>query len=221
MRSGKKALLMAACAVLLVVASVMGTLAYLTDTESVTNTFTVGKVQIDLNETDVDGKNGTKANEYKLIPGIPQTKDPTVTIEAGSEPSYVFMEVKVENLKELTEVLTGAEYWANDIFLLQNLTDYDVADGWKFMAADGAKVGDQNGTYRFVYNDTPDTLDDKAKTLPALFETITLPGDEFDSTDMEGLGSVVVTVNAYAIQAAGFDTAEAAWTALATQHDLK
>ena len=41
---GKKSLLIVLCAVLLVAATVVGTLAFLTDRETVTNTFTVGDV---------------------------------------------------------------------------------------------------------------------------------------------------------------------------------
>ena len=37
-----KTLVLAACAILLVVGTVMGTVAYLTDSEEVTNTFTYG-----------------------------------------------------------------------------------------------------------------------------------------------------------------------------------
>ena len=81
-----KALLVVACALLLVAASVFGTMAYLTSTDTVTNTFTVGKVKITLDEAQVntDGKpikkDGTivqnaaeaervKKNSYKLLPG--------------------------------------------------------------------------------------------------------------------------------------------------------
>jgi len=104
--------------------TVGGTIAYLTDTtETVKNTFTFGKVDISLKETVVNeygvavdasgktkeafeaieenaGKTWTAAttnegNEYKLIPGQTYTKDPTITVEAGSEDCWVF--VKVEN----------------------------------------------------------------------------------------------------------------------------
>ena len=53
-----KALLMSLCAVLLVAASVLGTMAYLTDSKDVKNTFTVGNVSIKLDEAKVnaDGK---------------------------------------------------------------------------------------------------------------------------------------------------------------------
>ena len=55
MKTKRKALLLSLCAVLLVVASVMGTMAYLTSTSAtVTNTFTVGNVGITLDEAPVN-----------------------------------------------------------------------------------------------------------------------------------------------------------------------
>ena len=54
MKTTKKALLFTFCAVLLVVASVLGTMAYLTSSETVTNTFTVGNVKITLDEAKVN-----------------------------------------------------------------------------------------------------------------------------------------------------------------------
>ena len=76
MKTRSKALLLTLCAVLLVAASVLGTMAYLTSTDEVKNTFTVGKVKINLDEAKV-GLDGTpvepaarvKSNEYKLMPG--------------------------------------------------------------------------------------------------------------------------------------------------------
>ena len=59
MKKTKKALLLSLCAVMLVTASVLGTMAYLTSTDEVVNTFTVGNVAITLDETDVD--NSTQA----------------------------------------------------------------------------------------------------------------------------------------------------------------
>ena len=82
MKKTKKALLLSLCAVMLVTASVLGTMAYLTSTDEVVNTFTVGNVAITLDETDVDnstpGENDRdQANEYKLMPGKEYVKDPS------------------------------------------------------------------------------------------------------------------------------------------------
>ena len=60
MKTKSKALLLTLCAVLLVAASVMGTMAYLTSTDKVENTFTVGNVTITLDEAKVN-TDGTPA----------------------------------------------------------------------------------------------------------------------------------------------------------------
>ena len=103
MKTKSKALLLTLCAVLLVAASVLGTMAYLTSTDTVTNTFTVGKVEIKLDETDVTNPTGSRvqANSYKLMPGTTYTKDPTVTVKAGSEESYVRMKVTFNNATKI------------------------------------------------------------------------------------------------------------------------
>ena len=61
-----KALLVVACALLLVAASVFGTMAYLTSTDTVTNTFTVGKVAIKLDEAKVNTDGTPVANSERV-----------------------------------------------------------------------------------------------------------------------------------------------------------
>lgn len=96
----KIALLMAV--VMLFGATVAGTLAWLKDTtDPVTNTFTVGDINISLEETwntDSDDE-GTEPDYWtaKMIPGSVYAKDPVVTVEPNSEKSYVFIEVKEAN----------------------------------------------------------------------------------------------------------------------------
>ena len=50
MKTKSKALLLTLCAVLLVTASVLGTMAFLTSNDEVVNTFSVGSVAIKLDE---------------------------------------------------------------------------------------------------------------------------------------------------------------------------
>ena len=92
MKSKKKVFVTVLCAVLLVAASVLGTMAYLTSNDEVVNTFTVGNVQIKLDEAKAnpDGSlvanaDRVKANSYKLLPGHTYNKDPMVTVLKGSE----------------------------------------------------------------------------------------------------------------------------------------
>jgi archaellum component FlaF (FlaF/FlaG flagellin family) len=100
MKTKSKALLLTLCAVLLVTASVLGTMAFLTSNDEVVNTFSVGSVAIKLDEakantdgTLVEGADRVKANSYKLLPGHTYNKDPMVTVLNGSEASYIKMTV--------------------------------------------------------------------------------------------------------------------------------
>lgn len=113
----KKILVLVSCFAIVACISVGATLAYLTDTEGVTNTFTVGKVGLSLDEakTDIDGvKNdpevripndtdNSTGNNYKLMPGHEYAKDPIVHVDADSEPCWLF--VKVVN--PLAEIEVG------------------------------------------------------------------------------------------------------------------
>ena len=58
----KKTIAIVALVVLVAVASVLGTLAYLTDTKTATNTFTVGNVKIELLESSLHRENAGVAN---------------------------------------------------------------------------------------------------------------------------------------------------------------
>lgn len=82
-----------------------GTVAWLVaESGPVTNTFTYGDININLEET--------TGSSYKIIPGVDIAKDPKVMVEADSEACWLF--VKVD------EVGT---------FVADKVT-YSVADGW-------------------------------------------------------------------------------------------
>ncbi len=206
MKTKRKALLLSLCAVLLVVASIMGTMAYLTSSDTVTNTFTVGKVEIKLDETDVTNPTGPRvqANSYKLLPGLTYTKDPTVTVKTGSEPSYVKMTVTFTKAAELDAIFAlngGADM--TSIF-----NGYDSTN-W----IDKGNTENTNAntrTYEFWYKNTvaAPTAD---VILDALFDSITVPGT-ITKEQLKTIDGMTITVNAYAIQADGFKDAADAWS---------
>ena len=108
-----KTMFMILAVVLIVGISVGGTLAWLTATTGpVTNTFTVGDINIKLEEhaynpeiTNVKlNDNPVTSQTYPLIPGTTYFKDPTVTVLANSEDCYLF--VKFEEDNKNTAVLT-------------------------------------------------------------------------------------------------------------------
>lgn len=144
-----KALLMSLCAVLLVAASVLGTMAYLTDSKDVKNTFTVGNVTIKLDEAKVDEKGNlvknqddtladrVTRNEYKLLPGHTYVKDPTVTVLAPSVESYVRMKVTFNKASQIIAMCTDPEFAEDGPTGVENA--YPLIRMVKFVEANAAK----------------------------------------------------------------------------------
>lgn len=238
MKTKSKALLLTLCAVLLVAASVLGTMAYLTSTDTVTNTFTVGKVEIKLDETDVTNPTGPRvqANSYKLMPGTTYTKDPTVTVLNGSEASYVRMKVTFNNAKEIIALCTDPEFAGDGPTGVENA--FPLIRMVKFVETNAAKwdgiIPDNmvdtedmlaDAKY-FAYDETADTLTyifyyretvtapTADVVLPVLFDSITVP-EWVTGEQLKALNDFRITVVAEAIQAGSFANAGAAWAAFA------
>ena len=121
-RSVSSRAFIALLALVLVIGCVAGgTVAWLVaKTDTVTNTFTYGNINIDLTET-----TGTS---YKIIPGTDIEKDPKVTVAAGSEACWLF--VKVEE---------------SGTFVADKVT-YAIADGWKALEGENGVYYRQVGS---------------------------------------------------------------------------
>lgn len=229
-----KALLMSLCAVLLVAASVLGTMAYLTDSKDVKNTFTVGNVAIKLDEAKVDemgnlvkNQDGTLAervpgNAYKLLPNHTYVKDPTVTVLKPSVESYVRMKVTFNKASALIAMCTNPD-WEEDapteiknawpLLYMVNFTDESAKwDGITLdnmtevekMLADAKYFDAKNDTLTFYYYYT--------ETVDATDGDVVLPA-LFDSIkvpewatgdQLKALEGFEINVVAEAIQADGF-----------------
>ena len=224
MKTRSKALLLTLCAVLLVTASVLGTMAFLTSTASVENTFTVGSVKITLDEAKVttDGKPVGGAarvaeNSYKLMPGHTYTKDPTIHVDAASEDCFIRAKVTLTNAKEWIAIAT--RYADNKVENIIKGTNDDI---WRVSqpAVDNEK---NTVTYTFVYKNESHT-DELGKRIwtstdskdLVLFNEIAIPGG-LTNEELKGVGSSKITVVAEAIQADGFETEAAAWAAFDAQ----
>lgn len=244
MKTKSKALLLTLCAVLLVAASVLGTMAYLTSTDTVTNTFTVGKVKIKLDEAKVnangipeEGAARVTENSYKLMPGTTYTKDPTVTVLNGSDAAYVRMKVTFNNAKAIIALCTDPEF-ADEVTGVENA--FPLIRMVNFVKANAAKwdgiIPDNmvetedmlaDAKY-FAYDKTADTLTyyfyykatvaapTADEVLPVLFDSITVP-EHVTGEQLKALNNFKITVVAEAIQAGSFADADDAWAAFATQ----
>lgn len=242
MRTRRKALLLTMCAALLVAGSIIGTVAYLTDSDEVKNTFTVGKVSLTLDEAKVDtagrplkedgsvaGENDTAdrwtpttndpAQEYHLLPGHSYTKDPTVTVTADSEDAYVRMLATITYQAAADDVLEP--------------TWLDINDAWKMVGTKPIKtektVDEATGkvvtiarTYEFRYYDAANETDivtrsATATVLPPLFTKLMMP-DALTNEEIATLENMEIKVVAHAIQSSGFTDADAAWAAFNAQN---
>ena len=188
----KKVILTVLSVALIVALSVTATLAWLQDTtEPVVNTFTEGKVDIDLFEHQYDSTNntltdtvirgdatvaGNEGNSYKMIPGAVLPKDPTVVVKGGSEACWLF--VKIEEFNNV------------DTFLTYTID----ASNW-------TQLPDVEGVYykeitTYTANDTPyNVLTDKQVTV-----NTSLDMDDMNSLNSSNYPQLKFT--AYAIQSA-------------------
>ncbi len=210
----KKKIIIISCAILLMIISVVGTVAFLTDRQESTNTFTIGNVEIDLDETAVD-TNGVAIpnadrvieNEYHLLPGKTYTKDPQVTIEKDSEDSYIRMLLTITNYNELKTVLG------------ENFKPENCITGWdqeKWLITNKTENNDDTITYEFRYYKVVNGKNGKVKLEP-LFKNFTVPAT-LNSEELNAFKNSEIKVVAHAIQASGFTNANDAWNAFAVQN---
>lgn len=157
--SGKKAFTLMLAVLLVLGCSVGATLAYLTaTTNAVTNTFTVGKVDITLQEHQyVESTNSLNtttatANTYKLIPGKNMPKDPFVTVKAGSEKCWVFVRIDEANVDNgiLGYSVTGWQSldltgYPDDVDIYYRIVDVNATEDQNFYVLDPDGDCDQSG----------------------------------------------------------------------------
>lgn len=175
------------------------TLAYFTDEEKAVNTFTVGTVDITLTE------DKWVESDAKLIPGRVIDKNPTITLEAGSEDAYTFMKVQLS--KDFVDLLT--EY-ATAVGVTDPADYGDVIDDW-FVSEVGPKVMSVNLTEGYVILGvmSPKSAGDSV----TYFDRVTVPTGVTKEM-LSDKDNYTITVTGYAIQEEGFDTREEAFAEL-------
>lgn len=135
----KKKIISLCLVVCLLATAIGGTLAYFTDTDSEKNTFTVGKVDIDVSETNKINGVAVTGNAFEnVMPGSVITKTPVVT-NNSSEDAYVRVVVRATNQEELYA-------------LLEKYSETDVFVGWDFEF-------DKVGGMRYTSTRSPGTTD--------------------------------------------------------------
>ncbi|MBQ3221017.1 MAG: hypothetical protein IJB34_03560 [Clostridia bacterium] len=197
-----------ASAVVLVVVSVLATVAYLTSSAAVSNVFTIGDSRIIMDESKVtpDGKvageERVDTNSYHLVPNSTYTKDPIITMKAGSESSYLFIIVRndIEAIEDPAKLTIKSQLEKN---------------GWGQATVATAATG-----IVYVYKgvDAEGNLNTNGKGVEAkdgdvqipLFESFSIKPD----ADCKAYGAAKITITAVAIQTNGFGEEEGSLEAL-------
>lgn len=177
MNLNKKNLFVSCMAVCLAATMIIGggTFAYLQDTtEDVVNNFNTNKVAVELNEA--------SGQDYDIIPGTSETKDPTVTVDATAA-AYVYVEVK-----DTTE----------------GLVTYEIAEGW-------TELPDTPGVYyREVEGSDAKQTFPVLKDNTVSYDKTLQNSDMVDASGKLKSGKKL-TFNAYAIQQEPFSDAKSAY----------
>lgn len=176
---------------LVAVVGIGATLAYLSSTTgTLTNTFTVGKVDITQDESDEstpeDPDDRTEeGNDYEDIePGDVLVKDPTVTVKANSAECYVFMQL------DGADALTAQQF------------EFGGFDAEKWIKVD--KKDTLDGVYRYYTTVAKSEAD---QVLEPLFTTVTYSIEATELPEGETLSNV--TIKSCAVQASNMTEATA------------
>ena len=169
----KKLIPLLSAVALVAVIGVGSTLAYFTDNDSANNVVTMGHVNIELDEPEfsAENENNTITN---VVPNQTITKDPTITVVAGSESCYLRAKIEVTEL--------------SDDQVADLLDNTNIGEDW-ILAEDG-----------YYYYQNAVSKADQDQTVE-LFDTVVIPaewGNEVADMTFE------INVTAEAIQADNF-----------------
>ena len=178
-----KALVALLAFVLVIGCSLGGTLAWLMDeTDAVTNTFTVGDINITLTETE---------REYKILPGVNIPKDPKVSVEANSEACWLFVKVDEVN-------------WPNFMDGENRKVNYRIADGWALL--------DEKNHPGVYYREVNAETAKNGETYGVLLNNEVTVSENLTKAEVNSIiTKPQLTFTAYAVQKEGVNTAAEAW----------
>lgn len=205
------------CVTLVALAAIGATFAYLTDTKTVDNTFTMGNVAIKLDETNVNDPTGDRvtSNTYNVYPGAVVTKDPIVH-NTGKNAAYIRATVNVSNWMNLCaayypdfKYTFGQEGYKAALNLLVG----ELGEGWSVVgveAGDTFTIGQFDAKFILKY----DGKLASGENTTAMFQTVTIPTG-IDNVNTDSFKEVKVV--AQAIQADGFEN----WADAFAAYDAK
>ena len=213
-----KKLLRGLCMALVLCMGIGGMFAYFTDTDTTTNTFTVGQISLDLQEPNWPGNDDPSVQD--ITPNQELTKDPQI-LNDGVNSEYVFATVAVPyaNIKTAAEDGTVAAEAANtELYTLQGVSSdwflMGYLDNDGSISATPVYRDDNTVVHLYAYGsaDAMTKLAKDART-DAIFESVKFV-NAVEDQNLEGT-SLDIVINAYGIQTENIgdaDTASEIWT---------
>ena len=200
----KKRKTIIAAIVLFAIFLVGGAIAYFTDSDTKTNIFTIGNVDITLTEPlwsalpNADGNEMPDAAE-DMMPGETVTKDPTINNVSEDNPAFVFAKVQVPCTTIVAPATESVE-----LFTYSPNADWTELTTAKIACTDG---GTATHVYYYGTNGTLTPLakavDDQTPTPTAtpVFSSVTLRSSLTGNEGLTGAKQIIVT--GYGIQTEG------------------
>ncbi len=205
----KRTTMVMAVAVLLMIGAVS---AYFTATDNVTNRWTVGNVDIELQEPQYDASEDERTD---IVPNKDLAKDPQIR-NTGSNDAFVFIKVTVPK----ADVIVAAQDGIQGAKQVQELFDYVINSSWVLVES---SEGTASNTYIYAYgNPTSCTVLAPDEVTGVLFDSGTI---RFKNV-IEGQGlensTLEMPVEAFGIQTTditdnGVTAPKAVWAVLNNQ----
>ena len=209
------------CVTLVALAAIGATFAYLTDSKTVKNTFTVGDVKIKLDETNVNAPEGDRvtSNTYNVYPGAVVTKDPIVH-NTGKNGAYVRAVVTIEDGMNWLGLYNENVWTAPQEAAFNAMINNTLGEGWELVDIAYDMSGPNHPTRDFVATLKYTKVLEAGKDTTAMFSQIAFPtkltGKDV-TTRIGQNGEFGINVVAQAIQADGFEN----WVDAFAAYDAK
>ena len=209
------------CVTLVALAAIGATFAYLTDSKTVKNTFTVGDVKIKLDETNVNAPEGDRvtSNTYNVYPGAVVTKDPIVH-NTGKNGAYVRAVVTIEDGMNWLGLYNENVWTAPQEAAFNAMINNTLGEGWELVDIAYDMSGPNHPTSDFVATLKYTKVLEAGKDTTAMFSQIAFPtkltGKDV-TTRIGQNGEFGINVVAQAIQADGFEN----WVDAFAAYDAK
>lgn len=196
MKNKRKGLLAVLLVMVIAVASIS---AYFTDTETVTNTFTIGEVDIELTEPNWDALPDANDNEIpdvaeNIVPSQIIIKDPKVT-NVGINDAFIFVEVEVP----YASIITVQDNGTRNAKTETELFTYTVNNGWVELGTGTKDTTKKVVKHTYAYGNSEKlTVVVKDVSTSSLFDSVTF----VNAIEGQGLenSTKAINITAKAIQ---------------------